>query len=258
VGDLTRGQGFLVATSFLTRVPVRSMDAGPERGIPWFPVVGAVVGLAIGAVYSLAHEVLAPSLAASLAVTCGAIVTGGFHEDGLADTADAFGGGWDRDDVLRILKDPRQGTFGVLALVMSSVLKIGAISTLGPWAALITLTGAHAFSRSAAIAMLGWAPAANEQGLGAAYAAGVSRRQIWLTACIGVVLTSVLLGVFLAPAALASCVLLFAITRMAMKKVGGVTGDVLGAAQQIVEICVLLGVSAVVTNGWGTIPWWEA
>ena len=250
-------RGFGAAVSFLTRIPISTTDGSPERGLVWFPVVGALVGLAIGLSYALAQTVIPPLTAAVLAIGIGAMITGAFHEDGLADTADALGGGWDRDEVLRILKDPRQGTFGVLALVISSALKIGAIATLDRWAAVAVLVAAHAFSRSTAIGLLAFVAPAIGEGLGASYAQAVTRVQIAQTLAIGVALAVCLLGVWLLPSATLAVVLLALLARWSIAKIGGLTGDVLGAAQQLVEVTVLLGASAVVTNGWGTLPWWR-
>ena len=111
LGDL------LGAVSFLTRVPTGTGAVQPAemaRFVPWFPLVGALVGAAVGGLYAGASALLPPLAAAAVAVTAGVAVTGAFHEDGLGDTADAFVGGVDREDTLRILEDPRLGTFGVV------------------------------------------------------------------------------------------------------------------------------------------------
>lgn len=259
MGYLTeRLRGFGAAASFLTRIPTPTNDGGPEQGLVWFPVVGGLVGLAIGISYGLAQAVFAPLIAATLAIGVGMAMTGAFHEDGLADTADAFGGGWNRDEVLRILKDPRQGTFGVLALVISSVLKIGAIATLDPWAALTVLPAAHALSRSGAVGLLAFVVPASGDGLGASYARVATRARLGWALAIGVVLSVPLMGIWLLPPAAVAAVLLVVLVRLSIDKAGGLTGDVLGAAQQVVELSILLGASAVVTNGWGTLPWWHA
>jgi adenosylcobinamide-GDP ribazoletransferase len=255
---MERLRGFGAAASFLTRVPIPVNDRSPEQGLVWFPVVGALIGLAIAVSYGLALAVLAPLIASTLAIGVGMVVTGGFHEDGLADTADAFGGGWDRDDVVRILKDPRQGTFGVLALVIGSVLKIGTIATLDPWAALTVLPAAHALSRSAAIGLLAFVAPASQDGLGASYARAITRAHVGRTMLIGVALSLPLMGMWLLPPIMVAVVLLVVLARLSIDKVGGLTGDVLGAAQQVVEIAILLVASSVVTNGWATFPWWRA
>lgn len=259
MGYLTKAlRGFGAAASFLTRIPIPTSNQGPDKGLVWFPVVGSLLGLAIGMAYALTQAVLPSLVAATLAIAVGAVVTGAFHEDGLADTADAFGGGWSRDDVHRILKDPRQGTFGVLALVISSALKIGAFASLDWLAAVVVLPAAHAFSRSAAIGLLAFVAPATGDGLGASYARSVTRAQVGRTLLIGVAIAGFLLGIWLVPIAAVAVVLLVLLVRGAVNKAGGLTGDVLGAAQQVVEIAVLLGASAVMTNGWGTLPWWRA
>ena len=146
-------KGLLGAVSFLTRVPVGGgiREAGELAGsVPWFPVVGAGVGLAEAGVYAGARMLLPPLVAASLAVVAGILLTGAFHEDGLGDTADAFAGGWDRESTIRILKDPRLGTFGVLAVAAGLLLRVGAVAALAPGAALAALPAAHALSRATA------------------------------------------------------------------------------------------------------------
>ena len=162
--------GFLGAVSFLTRVPTGTGTRRPEElagFVPWFPAVGAGVGLAVAAVYVGAGQLLPPLPAASLAVVAGICLTGAFHEDGLGDTADAFAGGHDRDSTVRILKDPRLGTFGVLAVAASLLLRAGAVAAMTPAAALAALPAAHALSRAAAVATMTVVPPAAATGLGA-------------------------------------------------------------------------------------------
>src|SRR5690606_32357151 len=121
--------GLRTAWIFLTRVPIGD-DPRPDvsRAVPWFPVVGASVGAVAAAVWAGANELLAPLPSAALAITIGAMVTGAFHHDGLADMADAFGGGWGREQRLRILKDSRHGTYGVMALVCAVLLQVSALA----------------------------------------------------------------------------------------------------------------------------------
>ena len=189
--------GFLGAVSFLTRVPTGTGARRPEElaaSVPWFPVVGAGVGLAVAAVYAGAGELLPPLPAASLAVVAGICLTGAFHEDGLGDTADAFGGHHDRDGTVRILKDPRLGTFGVLAVAASLLLRAGAVAALAPAAALAALPAAHALSRAAAVAAMTALPAAGDTGLGASYVRSLSRRRALAGAAAGLAVALALLG----------------------------------------------------------------
>ena len=245
--------GFLGAVSFLTRVPTGTGARRPEElagFVPWFPVVGAGVGLAVAAIYAGSHTFLPPLPAASLAVVAGIALTGAFHEDGLGDTADAFGGHHDRDATVRILKDPRLGTFGVLAVAASLLLRAGAVAALAAAAALAALPAAHALSRAAAVAAMTALPAAGDTGLGASYALALSRRRALAGAAAGLGIALALLGLPALVAAAAAGLAALALGRLAVRRVGGVTGDVLGAVQQLGEILTLLVAVAATTGGW--------
>jgi adenosylcobinamide-GDP ribazoletransferase len=245
-------RGLLGAVSFLTRVPVGGGERRPEElagFVPWFPVVGAGVGLAVGAVYVGGWELLPPLPAATLAVVAGICLTGAFHEDGLGDTADAFAGGRDRDSTVRILKDPRLGTFGVLAVAASLLLRVGAVAALAPGAALAALPAAHALSRAAAVATMTALPAAAETGLGAGYALALSRRRALAGVAAGLAIALALLGVTAVWAAAAAAVAAALLGRLAVRRIGGVTGDVLGAVQQLGEMLTLLAAVAAAAAG---------
>ena len=249
-------KGFLGAVSFLTRVPAGARVRGPEElagSVPWFPVVGAGVGLAVAGTYAGARMVLPPLPAAAVAVVAGICLTGAFHEDGLGDTADAFAGGWDRDSTVRILKDPRLGTFGVLAVAASLLLRAAAVAALGPAAALAALPAAHALSRAAAVAVMAAFPAAGETGLGASYVLALSRRRALLGVAAGLAAALVLLGAPALWAAAAAAAAAALLGRLATRRLGGVSGDVLGAVQQLGEVLVLLAAAVAVTTGrWGS------
>jgi adenosylcobinamide-GDP ribazoletransferase len=239
--------GFLGAVSFLTRVPTGTGTRRPEElagFVPWFPAVGAGVGLAVAAVYVGAGQLLPPLPAASLAVVAGICLTGAFHEDGLGDTADAFAGGHDRDSTVRILKDPRLGTFGVLAVAASLLLRVGAVAALAPAAAMAALPAAHALSRATAVAAMATFPAAAGTGLGATYVQALSRRRALLGAVAGLAVALALLGAVALWAAAAGAVAAWLLGRLARRRIGGVSGDVLGAIQQLAEILVLLVAAA--------------
>jgi adenosylcobinamide-GDP ribazoletransferase len=253
-------KGFPAAVSFLTRVRVREAVEGRgdlARSVPWFPVVGAVLGLGAAGAYAAARLALPSLVAATLAVCVAVFLTGAFHEDGLADTADALGGGWSREEALRILKDPTHGTYGVLAIVLSVLLRVGAMATLDGWAALAVLPAAHALSRAAAVGLLGWVSPATEEGLGAAYSASASRRLAWGAGAVGLVIGLGSLGAWVLPAALLVSLGAAGVGRLGVRKMGGVTGDLLGAAQQAGEVLVLLLGAAAISNGWPGLPWWR-
>jgi adenosylcobinamide-GDP ribazoletransferase len=241
--------GFLAATAFFTRLPVNPEPAGEWRlaDSAWaFPLVGAGIGGAAALALLLAQLIGLPGWpAALLSVLAGIALTGALHEDGLADTADGFCGGRDREEKLAILRDSRQGTYGVVAIVLSVLLRTAALAAIGDVIhAGLALVAAHAASRAALpAAMIGLAPARHD-GLGAM--AGTPRA--------GGAIAAALIGSATALAALgpvrgaiALClagVMVFATVELARRQIGGHTGDVLGAFQQVGEIVILLGASA--------------
>jgi adenosylcobinamide-GDP ribazoletransferase len=214
-------------------------------------VVGAGVGVVVGGVYVGAGGLLPPLPAAALAVVAGVGLTGAFHEDGLGDTADAFAGHHDRDGTVRILQDPRLGTFGVVAVAASLLLRVTALAALAPAAALAALPAAHALSRAGAVAAMAAFPPAGDTGLGAGYVLALSRRRALAGAAAGLAVALALLGAAALWAAAAAALAALALGRLAVRRVGGITGDVLGAVQQVGEVSTLLAAAAVVTAvGW--------
>jgi adenosylcobinamide-GDP ribazoletransferase len=248
-GPLRYSAGFLAATAFFTRLPVNPEPAGEWRlaDSAWaFPLVGAGIGGAAALALLLAQLIGLPGWpAVLLSVLAGIALTGALHEDGLADTADGFCGGRDREEKLAILRDSRQGTYGVLAIVLSVLLRTAALAAIGDVIhAGLALVAAHAASRAALpAAMIGLA-AARHDGLGAM--AGTPRA--------GGAIAAALIGAATALAALgpvrgaiALClagVMVFATVELARRQIGGHTGDVLGAFQQVGEIVILLAASA--------------
>lgn len=240
------------ACAFLTRLPG---GAHPEtdrelgRSVPWFPVVGAVVGALSGGVYWALHGPLGPSLAAVTAVAAGAVTTGGFHEDGLADTADALGG-TSRARRLEIMKDSRVGVFGVLALVLSTLVRVFAISSLDPLDGVIALVVAHMLGRTTAVALMASAPTASGTGLGHSYTAHLPR--VWTaTAIIVSSAAAAGLGLVGAVSLVAAAAAAAVVGLVAQRAFGGVTGDVLGAAEQAGEMAVLVSAAGLAaTYGW--------
>jgi len=233
--------GFGGAVQFLTRIPIRRATAADTAAIViWFPVVGALVGaLAGGIVAGLAHLVPA-AVAATIGVLVGVLVTGAFHEDGLADTADAVAGGWTRERRLEILRDPHHGTYGVAVLCGSIVVRVIAVASLGPAAAFAALVAAHTLGRGAAVATMGAVPVARPDGLGADYARSVGKGRAAATGLLAVAITALATGWWVGLLALAAAVGAIAVATLAWRAFGGVTGDVLGAIEQVAESLVLV------------------
>ena len=245
--DARRGpfDDFAVATAVLTRLPVGA--AVPADGTigeaGWaFPLVGAGIG-ALAAIAFLVAELLGlgSAPAALLAVMVGLLVTGAFHEDGLADTADGLAGGLDREQKLAIMRDSRHGTAGVLALVFSIGLRAAALGTIGePIHAGLALLAAHTFSRAVLPATMRVLAPARVDGLGA-MTGRPSLAVAIIAAAIGIVIALGSLGPATGAIALilsSGAVVLAAL--LARRQIGGYTGDVLGAFQQTGEIVMLL------------------
>jgi len=241
--------GFAVATAFFTRIPVTTPTCRAERlaDAAWaFPLVGAGIGGVAAFVFLLVQLLgLGDWPAAVLAVFAGVVLTGALHEDGFADTADGLVGGHDRDQRFAIMRDSRQGTFGVLAIVLSVLLRAAALAGIGEAVhAGLALIAAHAASRAALpVAMRALAPARID-GLGAA--AGRPRAPLALGAlAIGLLITLAALGPrrgAIAFGLASGAVLILGV--LAHRRIGGYTGDVLGAFQQIGEIVMLLAAAA--------------
>ncbi|MEA3195497.1 MAG: adenosylcobinamide-GDP ribazoletransferase [Betaproteobacteria bacterium] len=237
----------LAAASFLTRLPVGRPRSEDElgRSARYFPLVGAGVGALGVAVLLAAIAALPLVVAVILSVVATALVTGALHEDGLADTCDALGGGRTREETLRILQDPRIGAYGALGLFLAVALKISALAYL-PLALLpAALVCAHAASRAACVALIAFGTYARaEGGKARPVAHGARSIDAVVALVIGVAPFALAPFTFLwaLPGVLALTVGLYAWFRA---RLGGYTGDCLGATQQLTEIACYLAFLAV-------------
>ncbi len=238
-----------VALSLLTTIPLRQEQAAaPEhaRATRLYPLAGLLVGLAGGGVHWLASAIGLPPLAAGLlAVGATILVTGAFHEDGLGDLADGLGGGRDKARKLEIMRDSRVGTYGALALILSVGLRAAALAALtAPAAVTGALVAAHVISRAALPAIMSRTPLARESGL-AADTGRPTPGHAGTALALGAIVTLVALdfGVGLT-AFLTAGLAALAVLWLARMQIGGYTGDVLGAIQQVAEATVLLTVVA--------------
>ena len=235
-----------IAASFVTTIPVASQQPAGDGAIAratWaLPVAGLLVGLAGALTYKIAIRFgLTPSLAALLALATTALITGALHEDGLADTADGLGGGRTRERKLEIMRDSRIGTYGVCALILSFGLRWSALAAIAdPWAVMLALCAAHTASRAGVPAFMSLVPPARPDGLSAGAGAPPGR-----SVAIAFTLGTLVLVLALGPGkALAGMVLLslagLMLARLAIRQIGGQTGDILGAFEQTGEILILL------------------
>jgi adenosylcobinamide-GDP ribazoletransferase len=239
---------FLVAVQMMTRVPVRFAEAPTARELgaaaAWFPLVGAAVGaVAAGAYWALVAAHL-PSLAPWAALGAAVALTGAFHEDGLADTADGLFGGHERARRLEIMRDPRVGSYGVVALVLVLGAQVAALGTLPPALGWRTIIAAHALGRAAALPLTFLPYARAEGGLGQSVAQRVPTFALLFALATGVA-PLVLLAWPLAVAAVgaAGVVVLVGAWRFS-RDLGGITGDTLGAVVKVAELTTYVAAAA--------------
>ena len=243
---------FRMALAFLTRLRggVHPKDGDEiSSSVVFFPVVGILIG-AIGAVVAVGSaQFLPPLTAATLGFVVTALATGGFHEDGLADSFDGLAGGWTVEQRLEILKDSRHGTFGVLSILLVTIVKVtafaGVLDAVDWWQAALVLVGTHAGARGAAVALMGAAPTASHTGLGADYTKMLGPASSIVGGVLGVLFVVPAFLLWTPVAVVATAVSVTAIGIWAHRKIGGITGDLLGAAEQVAE-CALLCTAAAV------------
>lgn len=241
---------FLCALQFLTRLPVPGLQRfeadWTTRSTRYFPLVGQIVGVISAGVLLAASLVWKGWLPALLAVTAGVLITGAFHEDGLADTADGLGGGHNVAQRLAIMKDSRIGVYGVLALGLCTAIKLAALAALSPRLAAFGLIAAHGVARAAAVLVMRALP----------YAGDPDSAKVKTTpsgpSCFEV-LTALLLAswpllLLKIDQALLGCLigvaLAVGLAIAARRLIGGQRGDVLGAVEQVCEAGFLLGCAA--------------
>jgi adenosylcobinamide-GDP ribazoletransferase len=253
---MSTNREFLNALRFMTIVPVPSSDTATapdwlSRCAKYFPAVGICVGLVSAGVLLLAGSIWGPVIAALLAVTASIAITGALHEDGLADTADGFGGGWSVEKRLAIMKDSRIGAYGALALAFGVALRVTALAEMPLWTGAAALIAAHAAARITPAFVMNALPYAGDTAamkvsyIDAPVSAHDLRFALVIVVCALVPLAyaSILSAI---SGLLLGALLAAAIALWARKLIDGYTGDVLGAIEQMFEIGFLLGVAAII------------
>lgn len=241
----------LTAGSFLTRLPLPAPADRDQRRMAaafrWFPAVGLLIGAAGAAVFLLAGTLLAPVPALVVSTAAVAMLTGALHEDGLADTLDGLGGAT-RERALAIMRESAIGTYGALGLGLVVAAKIAALAGMTPGAAAPTLVAGHGLSRLSPILVVATSRYVRPSGTGGFTAAGVASGDLAVAGATGIV-ALVALGAILGPlvalGGAAGMVLGHALARALFeRRLGGYTGDCLGATQQLSELGLILGVAA--------------
>jgi adenosylcobinamide-GDP ribazoletransferase len=230
----------LGAVGFFTRIPVPSeaLRSNLNNSAKFFPLVGLLVGGLSAIVLWLAMEVFPLRVAILLSMIASLLLTGAFHEDGLADSVDGFGGGYDKEAVLRIMQDSRIGSFGAIALVLALGLKLELLASVPeeflPW----LIVAAHMASRFFAVSYLASLDYVRFEGKSKPLAARLAMPSLVFAGICGIaplLFLDVLLGLI--------CISLLTVMRWLLgryfvRRIGGYTGDCLGFAQQVFELVI--------------------
>ena len=236
------GVDMVTAFQFLTRIPMPSIEFEADslsRAVKFFPLVGLVVGSGVVSLQVVLTPHLNRSLVALILLLYLVLITGCFHEDGLADTADAFGGGWNRDQILLIMRDSRIGSYGGTALVLSLLARYLLLASLPLEHFAAYIISAHVLCRWSSLPLSYFLPPAREQdGQGARIAKLTSLPSL----IFGSLCSFAVVGFALRRAAVTPLVVATLTVGLSgwlySRKLGGVTGDCFGATNQLTEIAV--------------------
>ena len=236
---------FLHAVQFLTRLPVDRWIRFDPTAMPrcafHFPLVGAVVGLAGGLVYTLVSPGFPPLVAVTFALLAPVLLTGAMHEDGLADASDALCGNTSRDRALEIMRDSRIGSYGALALAFLLAFRFTALASIGSQGAVLrAMVASAAIGRAGAVFLLSTCiNVRTDSPTSRPFGGGLSQRS--LAFCLGgtAVGATILLGFHL-QAVLVPALVIFSLRQFFVRRLGGITGDCLGAAIALSELACLV------------------
>lgn len=235
-----------LAASFLTIVPV--LDGEPaaqsdvQSSFAWFPLIGAAIGIVLVAEDRILAAIAGHAIRSILIMLSLTAVTGAMHLDALSDTCDAMGAGRDRERALRILRDSRVGAFGAAAIFFSLALKIVALAGLGGWKRTDALILAPALARWAMVAVTHGVQYLREQGAGSALLGDdrAANRNLAIATAAALAMVVVLISREALIGFALSFAIVAAMRRFYVQWLGGVTGDLIGACGEIVEMIVLV------------------
>lgn len=258
---------FFTAIQFLTRIPVpgamsgtmENYQAALRASLVYFPVVGVLIGISTSATYAFSVCFWSPIIAAILAIGMEAYLTGAFHEDALADATDALGGGWTREQVLEILKDSRHGTYGVLALVIGVSLRIALVANLSWQTAWIAVPFSAGVGRWSILILMNRLDPITDRHTMVRDVGSKPTMKVILLATFGLLVAlgavcgcffavhgeslpsvAIYLGTRFMLAVVMSLLVTWYYLRLVRRRVGGVTGDFLGANCYLVQLVSLL------------------
>lgn len=236
----------LTAIMFYTRIPVPAKLEYSEELLNsssrYFPLVGWIVGAIAGLIFYGSIQVFPVHVSVAFMMAASLIVTGAFHEDGLADFFDGFGGGWTKEKILEIMKDSRLGTYGAIALLMALIIKFLILSTVQVAVIPLLLITGHALSRLVAVSFVytDHYARADETSKVKPISKGMTHGEIIIAAVIGLLSIALLNNIYYSLLVLPLIPVKLIMGRYFSKWLGGYTGDCLGAVQQISELTIYI------------------
>lgn len=244
-------RSLLLAIGFFTRIPVPALPDYQEQELnlagKYFPLVGIIVGAFAAIVYMLANNVLPQDIAVLLSMVATLWLTGAFHEDGLTDAIDGLGGGWEKEQVLQIMQDSRIGSYGAVSIFMVLLLKFTALTHFPSALIPLLLIAGHSLSRFCAVLVMATQRYVKYSGKSKPIATSMPLAHLGIAALFGLLpLLWLPPSWYWGMAAVAVVWVWFSL--ILNKRIGGYTGDCLGAMQQLTEIAFYLGVLACIAN----------
>ncbi len=253
-------QYFLLALGFFTRIPVPNFanfqESDLNHSAKYFPLIGIIVGSVGAGSYAICAQFLPQNVAVLISMVVAIYLTGAFHEDGLADSADGMGGGWRREQILTIMQDSRLGTYGAVALFLMLFAKFQLLSSLNSYFVSFALIAGHALSRLSAVYIMASLRYTKPEGKAKPLATQVSLLDISVATVFGLLPFFAMIGLLLinnhSPSIVIKFVLMVLIPVLISwfwwrhkinKCLGGYTGDTLGAMQQIAELAFYFGLT---------------
>lgn len=245
------GEHTITALRFFTRLPIPDRPSLQGSKFPklndaaiGFPIAGLIIALFPALIWVLTAQFLPTSISAILAIATGTLITGALHEDGLADCADGLGGATNAGRALEIMRDSTIGTYGASALMFSFALRIAALAALPIWQGVIALLIAHTAARAAIVIAITHTNYARDNGLGDSVKNGTDKNQLYatlaITAAIAFTLAVASGQYFILLAPVAGLGAAWATMQYVKSRIGGYTGDSLGAMEQVAEITIMV------------------
>lgn len=237
-------KNFFLMIRFFTRIPLRIINTSENndftRGLPYFPLVGLVIGVFNLLAFYFFYIFENPAVTISFWIMANIVITGALHIDGLADTCDGLLSYKDKDTMLKIMKDSRIGTNGVISILMDIVLRLTLMLSLSPGIRPYVILISPVLGKTTMLVLIWMTPYARQEGIGGLFYADKSKKLIIPGLISGIIMILLIYSWKLWPVLLLCFIKILLFRKFVMDKIGGMTGDTLGAANEIAELSFLL------------------